>query len=184
MMLIPLITQYTKEIIATSITIMLLFILRYLTTKIVKKYAQSNLTIEHRANLVIKYLHLFINIIVVIALIIVWGVQPKDITIALSSLTTVIGVAMFAQWSILSNITSGIILFFSFPFKIGDVIKIHDKDFPIEAEIEDIGAFHVFLVTDKGEKIIFPNSLLLQKGISILKNKPVDSYLTAESRVL
>ena len=44
------------------------------------------------------------------------------------------GVAMFAQWSILSNITSGIILFFSFPFKIGDLILIHDKDFPIEAD--------------------------------------------------
>ena len=77
---------------------------------------------------------------------------------------------MFAQWSILSNITSGVILFFSFPFKIGDIIKIHDKDFPIEAEIVNIGAFHVFLKTDDGEQIIYPNNLLLQKGISILKN--------------
>jgi hypothetical protein len=39
-------------------------------------------------------------------------VQTKDIFIALSSITTVVGVAMFAQWSILSNITSGVILFF------------------------------------------------------------------------
>jgi hypothetical protein len=30
---------------------------------------------------------------------------------------------------ILSNITSGVILFF--PFKMGDTIKIHDKDFPM-----------------------------------------------------
>jgi small-conductance mechanosensitive channel len=119
---------------------------------------------------VIKYIHLFINILVIIALIIIWGVQTKDIFIALSSITTVVGVAMFAQWSILSNITSGVILFFSFPFKIGDVIKIHDKDFPIEAEIEDIGAFHVYLKTIDGEKIIYPNNLLLQKGISILKD--------------
>ncbi len=177
-MLIHLIKEYSKEIIATGIVGLLLFLLRYLTTKIVRKYAKSNLTIEHRTNLVIKYLHLFINILVVIALIIVWGVQPKDIIIALSSFTTVVGVAMFAQWSILSNITSGIILFFSFPFKIGDVIKIHDKDFPIQAEIEDIGAFHVFLLTDEGEKIIFPNNLLLQKGISIIKNKHADQEFT------
>jgi small-conductance mechanosensitive channel len=60
---------------------------------------------------------------------------------------------MFAQWSILSNITSGVILF-SFPFKIGDIIKIHDKDFPITAEIEDILAFHVSLRTADGEMII------------------------------
>jgi small-conductance mechanosensitive channel len=63
---------------------------------------------------------------------------------------------MFAQWSILSNITSGI-LFFSFPFKI-DIIRIHDKDFPIVAEIEDIRAFHVALKTKEGEMIIYPNN--------------------------
>ena len=62
-------------------------------------------------------------------------------------------------------------MFFSFPFKIGDTIRIHDKDFPIEAEIEDISAFHVYLSTKDGEKIIYPNNLLLQKGISILGNE-------------
>ena len=108
------------------------------------------------------------NILVTISLIVIWGVDTKDIFITVSSIATVIGVAMFAQWSILSNITSGMILFFSFPFRIGDTIKIHDKDFPIEAEIEDISAFHVNLKTKEGEKIIFPNNLLLQKGISIM----------------
>ncbi|MFV5687961.1 mechanosensitive ion channel domain-containing protein [Flavobacterium sp. ZT3R25] len=161
--------QYTRELIATGILVILFVLLRIITSKLVRRYAKSSHTIEHRTNLVIKYIHLFINILAVTSLIIIWGVQTKDIFIALSSITTVVGVAMFAQWSILSNITSGIILFFSFPFKIGDVIKIHDKDFPIEAEVEDIGAFHVFLKTNDGEMVIFPNNLLLQKGISILK---------------
>ncbi|MFV5692088.1 mechanosensitive ion channel domain-containing protein [Flavobacterium sp. LT1R49] len=161
--------QYTKELIATGILVILFVLLRIITSKLVRRYAKSSRTIEHRTNLVIKYIHLFINILAISALIIIWGVQTKDIFIGLTSITTVVGVAMFAQWSILSNITSGIILFFSFPFKIGDVIKIHDKDFPIEAEIEDIGAFHVFLKTNDGEMVIFPNNLLLQKGISILK---------------
>ncbi|MFV8466727.1 mechanosensitive ion channel domain-containing protein [Flavobacterium sp. LB1P62] len=161
--------QYTRELIATGILVILFVLLRIITSKLVRRYAKSSHTIEHRTNLVIKYIHLFINILAITSLIIIWGVQTKDIFIALSSITTVVGVAMFAQWSILSNITSGIILFFSFPFKIGDVIKIHDKDFPIEAEVEDIGAFHVFLKTNDGEMVIFPNNLLLQKGISILK---------------
>src|SRR3970040_3200410 len=165
-----LIFDYTKELIGTGILLIVYISLRLISTKLVRRYAKSSHSIEHRTNLVIKYIHLFINILVVTALIIIWGVQTKDIFIALSSITTVVGVAMFAQWSILSNITSGIILFFSFPFKIGDVIRIHDKDFPIQAEIEDIGAFHVYLKTNEGEKIIYPNNLLLQKGISIMKN--------------
>jgi small-conductance mechanosensitive channel len=162
--------EFTREIIGTGILFVLLISLRIITTKVVKKYAKSSQIIEHRTNLVIKYIHLLINILAVIALITIWGVEPNDIFIALSSIATVVGVAMFAQWSILSNITSGIILFFSFPFKIGDIIRIHDKDFPIEAEIKDISAFHVYLKTKEGEKIIYPNNLLLQKGISILEN--------------
>lgn len=167
---IGLIQEFSKELIASGILLVVLILLRIGTTKLVLRYAKTNHTIEHRSTLVVKYLHLFLYILAAIALIIIWGVQPKDITWALSSITTVVGVALIAQWSILSNITSGIILFFSFPFKIGDVIKIHDKDFPIIGEITDIGAFHVFLKTNEGEEVIYPNNLLLQKGISILKD--------------
>ena len=100
-----------------------------------------------------------------------WGVKGEQAFFVMSSILTVIGVALFAQWSILSNITAGIILFFSFPFKIGDRIRIMDKDFPVEAEIIDIDSFYTFLKTSEGEEICFPNNLLLQKGIVILKDK-------------
>lgn len=168
------INDYTTELINTGILMLLVISLRIIVSKLVRRYAKSTEIIEHRTNLVLKYIHLLINILAMFALIIIWGVQTKDIFIALSSITTVVGVAMFAQWSILSNITSGIILFFSFPFKIGDIIRIHDKDFPIQAEIEDIRAFHVYLKTKDGEMITYPNNLLLQKGISIMKNHTFD----------
>jgi small-conductance mechanosensitive channel len=145
---------------------------RTFVSKIVRKYASTSEIIERRTNLVIKYINILINILAIITLILIWGVQAKDIFITISSVATVIGVAMFAQWSILSNITSGIILFFSFPFKIGDHILIHDKDYLEEGEIQDIGAFHVTLVSKSGETIIYPNNLFFQKGISILK-KPL-----------
>lgn len=161
--------EYTQEIFATLILILALIALRMIVAKLIRRFASTSHLLEHRTNLVIKYIHILMNILVTLSLIVIWGVETKDIFITVSSITTVIGVAMFAQWSILSNVTSGMILFFSFPFRIGDTIKIHDKDFPIEAEIEDISAFHVNLKTKEGEKIIFPNNLLLQKGISIMQ---------------
>jgi small-conductance mechanosensitive channel len=166
--------DFTKEVIGTGILLILVVLSRVVVSKLVRRFAKRSQKLEHRTRLVIKYIHLLINILAALALIIIWGVQTKDIFITLSSITTVVGVAMFAQWSILSNITSGIILFFSFPFKIGDLILIHDKDFPIEAEIEDIRAFHVYLKSRNGEMIVYPNNLLLQKGISILKH-PADN---------
>ena len=173
------INDFTREIISTGILFILVVLLRIIVSKLVRSFAKRSQKLEHRTRLVIKYIHLLINILALFSLIIIWGVETKDIFIALSSITTVVGVAMFAQWSILSNITSGIILFFSFPFKIGDIILIHDKDFPIdEAEIEDIGAFHVYLKTKEGQMIIYPNNLLLQKGVSIIKNPAVQIDFT------
>ena len=125
--------QYITEAIGTGIVLFLVIGLRIITSKVIRKYAKTSEIIEHRTRLVIKYIHLFIHILAIISIVFVWGLQTKDIIIAISSLTTVVGAAMFANWSILSNITSGIILFFSFPFKIGDIIRIHDKDFTVEA---------------------------------------------------
>jgi small-conductance mechanosensitive channel len=173
-----LLNDFSLELIRTAILLVVLIIVRILVSKLVKRYGRLSEIIEHRTNLVIKYIHLLVNFLVIFSLIIVWGVDTKDIIFTLSSITTVLGVAMFAQWSILSNITSGIILFFSFPFKIGDHIRIHDKDFPIEAEIEDIRAFHLYLKSKGGEMITYPNNLLLQKGISIIKNDFEDKEFT------
>lgn len=166
---------YLKQEISTVILLLLVFLSRKVVSKLVKRYATASHIIEKRTNLVIKYINILITILALITLILIWGVQTKDIFITLSSIATVIGVAMFAQWSILSNITSGIILFFSFPFKIGDVILIHDKDFPEEGEIEDIGAFHVTLRTNEGELVIYPNNLFFQKGISIIKKPNINN---------
>lgn len=159
--------EFNKEWIASMVALLVLLISRFIVTKLVRRYATSSQIIEKRANLVIKYLHILLGILALMGLIVIWGVDKKTIFLTISSITTVVGVAMFATWSILSNISAGVILFFFFPFRIGDTIKIHDKDFPIEAEIEDINAFHVLLVTAEGEKITYPNNLLLQKGISV-----------------
>lgn len=170
--------SYTKELVATAVLLILVVLSRIIVSKLVRTVAKRSQTIEKRTRLVLKYIHLLNNTIAGIALIIIWGVQTKDVFVVFSSIATVAGVALVAQWSILSNITSGIILFFSFPFTIGDFIIIHDKDFPIEAEIEDIGAFHVYLKTKKGEIIVYPNNLMLQIGITILKHPNEEQEFT------
>lgn len=80
---------------------------------------------------------------------------------------------MFASWSILSNVTAGVILFFSFPFKIGDRVKILDKDIDSDEPflIEDIKAFHISLRKESGELLVYPpNNLLMQKAVTLVYN--------------
>ena len=163
-------TVYREEIIGTIIAIVVLFLIRILLFKTIKKVGKIGDIDRNRTLLILKYIDVFILIVGVITLSLLWGVDFKDLGLFLSSAFAVIGVAFFASWSILSNITAGIILFFSFPFKIGDRIRIQDKDFPSEAIIEDIRAFHLHLRTDDGELITYPNSLMLQKGIVVIDN--------------
>lgn len=170
--------EFYIEIFATVILVLTVLFLRYTSARIIRHYARTSEILEHRSNLVIKYNNIFLTVLFLVAVFIIWGVQTSDIFLTISSVVTVVGVALFAQWSILSNITSGIILLFTFPFKIGDTIRIHDKDFPIEAEIEDIRAFHTLLRTKEGERITYPNNLMLQKGISIVNNPYEDREFT------
>lgn len=101
--------------------------------------------------------------IVVICLIL--GLGYSEISVFLSSIFAVVGIALFAQWSILSNVTASMIIFFSFPYKVNDRIKILDKDDDMRGVITEITLFHVILRRDDGNLISYPNSLILQKAV-------------------
>ena len=169
---------YLHEEILTFIVICILLLLRLFSSEVVKKFARINESLEHRTRLVIKYINILLGVLAIFSIIIIWGVKRDQIFLFISSIFAVVGVASFAQWSILSNITAGIILFFSYPFKIGDKIKILDKDFPLEGEIEDIKAFYIILKTNDNEQITYPNNLLMQKGILIIKSTFEDKEFT------
>lgn len=112
-----------------------------------------------------KVISLIIYSTAIVLIAFVWGLDEKQLIVYISSFLTILGIAFFAQWSILSNITAGIILFINYPVKIGDKITILEKDYEIGGEIKDISAFFITLKTDKNELITVPNSIILQKNI-------------------
>lgn len=162
---------YTTQIIVTLVAIILYYPFKKFIALLIKKFSTKEQRRDRRVKTVVRLFNLLLAIVLVVVILTIWGVQPDKALVALTSVFTVIGVAMFAQWSLLSNITAGILLFFSFPFRIGDDIKIQDKDFPVEGTIIDIQAFCTILLSSDKERISYPNSLLLQKGIVILDKK-------------
>ncbi|WP_242502046.1 mechanosensitive ion channel domain-containing protein [Flagellimonas olearia] len=99
----------------------------------------------------------------------------KDFSLFLSSTLAILGVGFVAQWSILSNLTASVILFFSHPLRLGDRIRVLDKDFDWTGKVEDISGFYLFMRTDDGRRITIPTNLVIQKGIEILKNEEEDT---------
>ncbi|MDX9747190.1 MAG: mechanosensitive ion channel [Paludibacter sp.] len=162
---------YLPQIISSIVLIAAATAIRIVTRKLINSYASIHTASDLRVQHVNRVTNIVVNAAAIIILIAIWGVDTKNIFLTLSSVFAVIGVALFAQWSVLSNITSGVILFFSPAYRIGTYIKILDKDLPVEAKIEDIFAFYTHLRSKEGELHIFPNNLLLQKAIQIIQEK-------------
>ena len=163
--------EYIYQIIATAIALVIFIVLRFLVNTIIEKFGRKADFGESRTKLVKKYIDYFIYALAVLTIISIWGIKTEQLFLFVTSVLTVIGVAFFAQWSILSNITAGIIVFFSSPFRIGNTIRIMDKECPIEAKIIDIKSFYTLLKTAEGEDITQPKNLLIQKSINIVSNQ-------------
>lgn len=168
---------YKNQLLGTLIILIVLLVLKFIGTKTVRKVGKLSDIVEARTLLITKYVSILLTMLGIGALTIVWGVNFREVGTLFASVFAVIGVALFASWSILSNVTAGVILFFSFPFKIGDRVKILDKD--IESEepylIEDIKAFHVNLRKDNGELLVYPNNLMMQKAVSLMNTREVSA---------
>ncbi|MGB3149856.1 MAG: mechanosensitive ion channel domain-containing protein [Maribacter sp.] len=169
------IANHKNEFLYSLITFLLVLAVKYLFTRTARKVGKIGEFNPVRTNLIIKYISILLTLTSFVVLTLIWGVNYKEVGVLLSSVFAVIGVALFAQWSILSNITAGVIIFFSYPFKIGNTIKILDKELTDSENpdqnsfiIEDIRAFHMHLRKSNGEILTYPNSLILQKGVTLV----------------
>lgn len=177
------IDSYREELIISAVVIGILFILRLITIVAVRKLGRKSGINQARISLICRYVT---GTSIILALIIesfIFGAQFRELIVIFSSVFAVLGIALFAVWSILSNVTSGIIMFFNFPYKVGDKISIHDKDFPVEAIIEDIRAFHLYLRLNNGNLITYPNNLMLQKAVSIVEKDAIEEPADTNSEV-
>lgn len=164
------IDTHKTEILATAITVAVLLVVKFVTDKTIRRIGRISDIVEARTRLITKYASILTTLLGFGIISFIWSVDFREVGVVFSSVFAIIGVALFASWSILSNVTAGVVLFFSFPFKIGDRVKIMDKD--IEGEepylIEDIRAFHVSLRKDNGELLVYPNNLMMQKAVTLI----------------
>jgi len=162
---------YKVEIIET-IVVLAGYIITFFITKIFVNNTLKQAHLERgRRKMIIKVVHLLSFLTLIILLSAIWGLKQNEIAVFVGTVLTALGIAFFAQWSLLSNITSSLLLFFNHPMRIGDTIKVLDKDYPFEGEVSDLTYFFVHLKTESGETITIPNSVLLQKSVSVIEKK-------------
>ncbi|WP_175418971.1 mechanosensitive ion channel domain-containing protein [Aureibaculum algae] len=133
--------------------------------KLIERTVSKNVLQKTRGKIIKKIVFIVLVTITIIFVLTVWGIDQAELFLFMASVLTVIGIALFAQWSHLSNLTSGLIIFFNHSAKLDDTIIIIDKDFEVEGRISDIGLFFIKLKTKEGEEVLLPNNIFLQKMI-------------------
>jgi small-conductance mechanosensitive channel len=159
------------QIIETLVLLVLYLVAFFLTKTFINNTLKKTQVQRPRRKMIIKAIHLFTSIGVIILMAGIWGLKQNEIAVFASTLLTALGIAFFAQWSLLSNITSSIILFFNHPLKLGDTIKVLDKDYPFEGEVTELTYFFIHLKTSNGEIITIPNSIILQKSVAVIESE-------------
>ncbi|MFY0686368.1 MAG: mechanosensitive ion channel [Cyclobacteriaceae bacterium] len=148
-----------------SIGLLILFIiLRRVLLKLVQIQSGKNHIAQDRERFILKLTRILLWLVFIIAMGAVWEISLKGLSLYFASIFTVVGVALFANWSLLSNLTASIILFFFFPIKIGHSIKILDGDNTVEGIIIDISLFYFKIESERGIALI-PNNVILQKVV-------------------
>jgi len=158
------------KIIESVVILVIAIVLRYLISLSLKKIQIKFGFQKARIIVINKIVSILIYSSLIVIISFIWGVDKKELLLFISSFLTVLGIAFFAQWSILSNITAGVIIFINYPVKIGDIITIMEKDNNIKGEIKDISAFFITLKTEEKELITVPNSVILEKTIKYETN--------------
>jgi small-conductance mechanosensitive channel len=155
-----------------TIGIIILYIFLHFVAKILINNVLKKTPLQRgRRKLIVKVINLFNSFATILLIAAIWGLKQNEIALFASTILTAFGIAFFAQWSLLSNITSSIIIFFNHPLKIGDVIEVLDKDYTIEGEITELNSFFIHIKTKNEKVITIPNSLVLQKSISIIESE-------------
>lgn len=155
--------NYRIQIVLTAVALLGYVFTKYVTNKIIEGVGRKFSYPKVRVKMVCKMVNGILFMILAALVMFIWGVDQDDLMYFTTSLLAVVGIAFFAQWSIMSNVTSTLIIYFSHPVRLGETITVLDKDYNVEGKISDIGIFFLTIKTKDMEEITMPSNVFMQK---------------------
>jgi len=158
-------TQYQSNVVFSGLVLLIYLamsrkLLPKLETNIVKSKLKSNSALKglFAARVIVATVSLAL-------LLLAWGIDFSGLLVLSTSIITVTGVALFASWSLISNITAYFILLTNVAYRRGNFVRILDGDNYIEGVIADVGPFSTRLLTADRETLMYPNNLILTRPV-------------------
>ncbi|MCS5422272.1 MULTISPECIES: mechanosensitive ion channel family protein [Psychrilyobacter] len=159
-----------ENILLSILLIVVFLIVRMIFYKGIERFGRKKFLSHERIKITERFVVFFVGIIIFSTLLLVWGVKLREFFLIIATTFTIIGTACFASWSNLSNISSGVILFFNYNIKLGDKVRVGSGDDQIEGVIHNMKLFYVEIITMENELVFYPNNTMLHQPVTILKN--------------
>jgi small-conductance mechanosensitive channel len=118
--------------------------------------------------------HILLVLLLVVVLSVVWGIDIKGLLVLASSMIAVIGVALFAAWSLISNITAFFIMLGQRNFAPGSDVRIIDGSNHVEGKIVEINLFSTVLLTKNNDQVVYPNNLIVSRPVIVQHHHKVE----------
>lgn len=154
---------YKVNVILSLIIVIIYLVLRRLAIPKIQQYVEEGGLKNQVLVRATTAASLFSGIITAAIILFIWGFDFKGLLALSTSLIALVGVALFASWSILSNLTAFFLLLIHQSYRRGNYVRIIDVDNYAEGYISEINLFHTKLITDHREVIIYPNNLLISR---------------------
>ncbi|MFC3033509.1 mechanosensitive ion channel domain-containing protein [Pseudoalteromonas fenneropenaei] len=136
---------------------------------------------QYRAELLLK---IIVAILLLCLLLVFWGFELRELFVVGSSLFAVVGVGLFAGWSLLSNLTSFLIMFVQNDTKVGNWVRVIDGANFVEGRILEMGLMNVVLQNIDGHRVVYPNNLFVTRPVMVLNSEPKKPKVIAAKRTL
>ena len=147
----------------------LIYIVSYFVRAYARKVMVTNDLSESRYIVIRKLIAVAALFICLVFLSYVWGIEIKNLWLSVTGLLAMVAIAFFAVWSLVGNILAGIIIYFTTPFKIDDLIEIQPEG--IKGRVFAINSFFTLLVDEDNNYFNVPNSLFFQKFLKVYNRK-------------
>ncbi|ALQ07093.1 mechanosensitive ion channel [Pseudoalteromonas fuliginea] len=174
-------TQY--KLIVTLIALLLYPLLLKLTKKLLEKTIKGKVDLHHksRAELLLK---IILACVMICLVLVFWGIELRGLLVLGSSLFAMLGVALFAAWSLLSNLTAFLLMFIQNDCRVGYWVRIIDGANHVEGRIVEMGLMNVVLEHIDGHRVIYPNNLFVTRPVMVLNKEPKPTKTPVIKRII
>ncbi|MCA6435821.1 MAG: mechanosensitive ion channel [Bacteroidetes bacterium] len=168
--MLNLFSAHKIQLIETGIVLVVFMTLKFILKYLVKITILNSVIKRHEKKEIHKIINLLVFVVLFTFIVSIWSVKQDNVLVFASTLLTVFGVALFAEMSILSNITAYLILFFQHPVKIGDKICVNSEGIEIIGKVKEMTYFFIFIEKEMDQSVCsIPNALLLKSSFSVFE---------------